>query len=207
MAVSTHRERLVDRLVSDVQGGIEPEQAFEELFRRYYRPVVGFFIRRGFTEEESHDLAQEALIGVFKGIGRFRRHLSFEHWLFQISANVWRNELRRRSAAKRGGEDSPAVSIEALPASPDGGDPALDRDPLSEFLDNERLTVVRRAIDELPEQMRRCILLRVTAELSYREIADTLRLSIETVKSHLFQGRKRLRSTLADYFTDLSLLD
>jgi RNA polymerase sigma-70 factor (ECF subfamily) len=62
--------------------------------------------------------------------------------------------------------------------------------------------VLREAIEKLPEQMRKCLMLRVYQEMKYREIATLLRLSPETVKVHLFQARRRLREDLGPYFHD-----
>jgi RNA polymerase sigma-70 factor (ECF subfamily) len=75
--------------------------------------------------------------------------------------------------------------------------------PLDEVLEEERRQVVRQAIEELPEQMRQCVLLQVYQELSYREIAGTLQLSVDTVRTHLSQARRQLKEKLADYFDEL----
>lgn len=70
--------------------------------------------------------------------------------------------------------------------------------PLDQALRSERREVLRRAIEELPDQMRRCTELRVYQDLSYREIAAVMRRSIETVKVHLFQARKKLKESFGD---------
>jgi len=59
---------------------------------------------------------------------------------------------------------------------------------------------LRSAVEQLPEQMRKCLTLRIDQELKYREIATVLRLSPETVKVHLMRARQRLREELGDYF-------
>ena len=69
-------------------------------------------------------------------------------------------------------------------------------------LDHERSRLLREAIERLPEQMRKCLMLRVYQDLKYREIAVVVRLSIETVKAHLFAARRRLQQELGDYFHD-----
>ena len=58
------------------------------------------------------------------------------------------------------------------------------------------------AMKDLPPQMRQAVFLRVTRDMKYREIADVMHVSIETVKAHLYQARQHLRNRLADYFTD-----
>jgi RNA polymerase sigma-70 factor (ECF subfamily) len=74
--------------------------------------------------------------------------------------------------------------------------------PGEDLLAGERSRLLREAIGKLPEQMRKCLLLRVDQEMRYKEIAVVLRLSPETVKVHLFQARKRLREELGPYFGD-----
>lgn len=172
----------------------------EELYQRYYRPVVAFFMRRGCGREESRDLAQETFFRVYKNMGKFRGESSVETWLFQIAGNIFKNELRSQGTLKRDAEE---VSMEASDGKqatevPDeGGQGALEA-----MLTRERERVLREALEELPPQMKQAVLLRVDGDLKYREIADLMRVSIETVKAHLYQARQQLRDKLADYFTD-----
>lgn len=174
----------------------------EELFQQYYRPVVAFFMRRGFSIEESRDLAQETFLRVYKHMESFRGESSVETWLFQIAGNLYKNTLRSRQALKR---DAQEVSLDESV----GGD-VLDWEPrdggqLDSLLTEERSRLLRTALQDLPPQMRQAVLLRVDRDLKYREIADVMHVSIETVKAHLYQARQQLRDRLADYFTDIEL--
>ena len=72
--------------------------------------------------------------------------------------------------------------------------------PLDGVLADERSKKLRRAFEELPPQMRRCVMLRVDQDLKYREIAVQMDVSIDTVKAHLFQARQILKNKLGDYF-------
>ena len=175
------------------------EERFEHLFERYYRPVSYFFANRGFSNEECRDLTQETFLGVYKGMGRFRRDASVETWLFKIAANIWRNAIRSRRAAKR---DAPEISLGGMI---DDGQQITDdahqgRGPLGDALADEQARLLREAIEELPTQMQRCLLLRVDQDMKYREIAAVMQISIETVKSQLFQARERLKARLAEHF-------
>lgn len=175
--------------------GADREQVFERLFERYSQPVSYFFARRGFTPEECLELTQETFIGVYRGMDRFRHESKVETWLFTIAANIWRNEIRSRSAEKREGQEIP------LDGELDSGPrlievPAADEGPLADLIERERRARVREALDKLPPQMRRCLTLRIDRQLKYREIAEILQISIDTVKSQLFQARERLRDLL-----------
>lgn len=172
----------------------------EELFQRYYRPLVAFFMRRGFPREESRDLAQDTFVRVYKNVGDFRGESSIETWLFKIAGNLYKNKLRSQGTQKR---DAPEVSLESVEGLQVGEAwEEQAEDPLVAMLSRERAGILRNALKELPPQMRRVVLLRVDGDLKYREIADLMSVSIETVKAHLYQARQQLRNRLADYFRD-----
>ncbi len=178
---------------------------FKALFHEHYRSVYFFFTNRGVSVEEARDLTQETFLRAYKGMEVFRYEASFKTWLFQIATNLWRNTIRSRSAAKR---DAPEVSLEdelnsgCSILSDQGGSQGHDS-PLSRVLSDEAIEQLENAIEELPDQMRRCAQLRIFQELKYREIAELMKLSIETVKSQLHQARQRLRRRLSDYFDDI----
>jgi RNA polymerase sigma-70 factor (ECF subfamily) len=193
-----------NRLVAAWQEGGDREEIFRQLFQAYFRQVHAFFSRRGFPADMCQDLAQETFLKVHKGLPAFRREARFETWLFQIAANLYRNTLRSQSTQKREAQE---VSLdEVVEHEPALGHPAADgdtaEDPLGEMLTEEQSQVLRSALDALPAQMRRCVLLRVDQDLRYREIAELMRVSIDTVKAHLYQARQQLKGKLAGYFAD-----
>lgn len=170
----------------------------EELFRRYHRPVVSFFLRRGFPVEESRDLAQDTFLRVFNKWDSFRGESSAETWLFQIASNLYKNRLRSLQAQKR---DAQEVSLDSAEAVAELG--SADSDPLKVVLTEEETRLLWDAVEDLPPQMQQAVFLRVDGDLKYREIAELMHVSIETVKAHLYQARQQLRNRLADYFTDI----
>lgn len=183
------------RLVEEIQAGIRVEENFAELFLRFRPLVQNFFLRKRFTPEEARDLTQDVFLRVFKKIGTFRRESRFERWLWEIVTNIYFNEVRRRKTEKRSGFEVP---LEPHPDDDDGGlTPAQtvpDDEPSPEdfLLMREKVEKLRAAIQDLPDQMRRCCLLRYQRGLKYKDIADVMQISIETVKAHLHQARKRL---------------
>lgn len=186
------------RLVRKIQEGKDVEKGCEELHRIFYRPVLTFFQRRGFSTEEARDLTQDVFLRVFKSIDTFQGKSRFEGWLFQIAANVWKNDLRWRDAEKRDGFE------QSLDKPPDCEDPGgrmtepADAKPLAPDLMQirERQKLLREALQALPPQMRRVCELRFVQDRKYQEIADLLGVSIDTVKAHLHQARKRLTEKL-----------
>jgi RNA polymerase sigma-70 factor (ECF subfamily) len=184
-------------LVEAIRDGRGVENSFEQLYRLYKRGVLDFFTRRGFSLTESEDLSQETFFRAFKDIDKLRESRHFASWLFRIAANTYRNELRRWTARKRGSLEVPLD----LTDHPDLNLVASDASD-HKVLFEERARVLRAAIDDLPPQMRRCVLLWMGSGLKHGEIALLMRISVGTVKSHLFQARQQLRARLAHYFED-----
>jgi RNA polymerase sigma-70 factor (ECF subfamily) len=204
--------RWVEAWLEARAAGEDGSHAFRQLFDLHYRPVWRFFARRGFPHEECHDLTQETFVRVYTGMDGFRGEARFETWLFRIALNTYRKALRYRGADKRAGRElsledaNGGVRTEAETAD-EAVLPMADppRQPLDDMLGNEKRRALKRAVAELPDQMRRCVVLRIYQDLPYKEIAGTMKVSIETVKAHLFQARRRLRVALADHFEDLEL--
>lgn len=192
-----------NRLAEAWQAGGNREEIFRQIFQTYYRPVHVFFLRRGFPADQCQDLAQETFLKVHKGLPSFRREARFETWLFQIAANLFRNTLRSQSTQKREAQEVALDDVEQEPAfgtSASGWEAGEGQ--LEELLSDEQKRVLRSALEGLPAQMRCCVLLRVDQDLRYREIAELMRVSIDTVKAHLYQARQQLKGKLSAYFAD-----
>lgn len=187
------------RLVAKIKSGEDVEGSYAELHRKFFRPLLSFFQNKGFPSEEARDLTQEVFLRVFKSIDTFRQESRFERWLFEIAANIRKNELRWRGAEKRDGYEQ---SLDAVVEKDDSaGLKAIELvDPRPGTLDvmqaRERQELLHTALRELPPQMRHVCDLRYLGQRKYQEIADLLGISIETVKAHLHQARKRLTAKL-----------
>lgn len=179
------------------------EEAFRCVFEQYARPVVIFFRNRGFSSEESRDLAQETFLGVYQGMKTFRREASVKTWLFRIARNLWSNTLRRHSTQKRSGQE---VSFDEL--SDLGRKNAPDDDsvgvvvcaeemgPLAGLLVAEELRQVRDAVMGLPADEQQLVLLRYFQDLKHSQIATVLGIPEGTVKSRLARARRSLKGMI-----------
>lgn len=189
------------RLVELIRKGIDVEANSERLYRLHYRRVRSFFRAKGFSDEDSRDLTQDVFFRVFKGLDKFRGEARFLTWLFEIADHVYQNELRRRKTGKRKGWE---ISLETGGKSEDGEETASFEPPpsqptaMNDMIDKERAEALARAIQEMPDQMRTCFLLRYQQGRKYKEIAAIMKLKIDTVKAHLFQAKKRLKLELQD---------
>ena len=184
------------RAVAAFQDGEDRETPFRWLFDRFHRPLQRFFSRKGMPPEVCHDLTQEAFVGIYRGLEAYRPEARFETWLYTVANSVYLKAIRARATDKRSG-----VEVSTADAA-ERREPALElRDePLDKVLMEEERQALRDAVESLPEQMRRCLKLRIYHEMSYREIAELLGISIETVKAHLFQARGKLKKALNDAF-------
>jgi RNA polymerase sigma-70 factor (ECF subfamily) len=208
MKTPAEKERIA-RAVREFQQGIDCEGNFRRIFDAYYHQVQGFFAKRVSLPEDCLDLTQDTFLRVYKGLEGYRGEAELGTWLFRIAFNTHLKWLRRQQAAQptkdglpppEGPDFEPAVWEEDEPVAV-----SPQPSPLDDALAEEQHRLLREAIDQLPGQMRKCTELRIYQELSYREIAVLMRLSIETVKVHLFQARKKLKEVMRDSSQELNL--
>jgi RNA polymerase sigma-70 factor, ECF subfamily len=162
-----------ETLMLEVRGG--SRKAFEELFARYKEPIFGFFWRRFTAHEVAEDLTQETFLAVLRSANRYEPRSSVRSYLFAIAFRLMLAERRRRGRL----------------------DAAEERAPAKESAMDECLWL-RQALDKLEESEREILMLREYEQLSYDEIADLLRVPVNTVRSRLFRSRMALRAMLQE---------
>jgi RNA polymerase sigma-70 factor (ECF subfamily) len=177
-----------------------PHESFELVHSAYHGKVRQFFLRHGYGPEEAADLTQDTFVRVYRRGGDFESTKAFTGWLFQVALNVHRNAQRALQAAKR---DRPEESLDRWiedrgwePADTEAG---WSTDPLDRVLARELRRMAAEALKELPPKMRRCYLLSLQGQWTYREIADFLDIAEGTVKAHVFQARKRVGERIEAY--------
>jgi RNA polymerase sigma-70 factor (ECF subfamily) len=177
-------------------------EAFEPLVEKYRNRVWRVAYQLVRDREEAWDVAQEAFIRAFQSLGSFRGQSAFYTWLFRIVVNLATDRVRQRAARGRalGGDQ---VSDSELAASvPD--DPAARPD--DEAARRQLHTRIAAALDALPPNFRTIIMLSDVEGLSYREIAEVLRIPMGTVMSRLHNARKRLQKLLTPLLIALVML-
>jgi RNA polymerase sigma-70 factor (ECF subfamily) len=162
--------------------------AFNRLVERHQRAVYNLCLRLTGSRESAEDATQEAFLAAYRALSGFRGG-NIRSWLFRIAANQSRDELRRRR--RRGASRSLEELAEASEVPFELTDPGLGPDQLAEA--GELSTLVRLALQHLPEEQRLAIVLADLQELDYREIAFITGWSMGTVKSRISRGRTRLR--------------
>lgn len=148
--------------------------AFEELFGRHQQALNGFFRRRLGSKAQAEDLAQETWMAVLRGMVRYEPRALFRVYLYGIAFRVLAGERRRTRRTEEGIE---------------GAESAGNQISAAEIW-------VREALAKLEETEREILMLREYEQLSYGEIAELLRIPINTVRSRLFRARMALKRFL-----------
>ncbi len=175
-------------LVASAVGG---EDGFEELVRRYQRPIVAYVYRMTGDYEAALDLTQDVFVKVYSSLHRYRSEYKFSTWIYRIAHNVAVDHLRRSSTRERGFEVQTAEG-EAYEMPVLSGQPT----PEQQSERAERVSEIEGVIDELPPVYHELIVLRHAHDLSYEEIAEVTNLPLGTVKNRIFRARETMRHGL-----------
>lgn len=185
---------LVEQAVRRFQEGQDRQAAFRFLYETYFRAIERFFARKGLPPEDCLDLTQETFLGIYKGLDSYEHRQRFSAWLYRVATTAYLKRRRTAATAKRAAVEVSRDGMEDPEATL-----AVPGRQLDALLDEERWQALRAAVAELPEQMRDCLTLRLYHQLSYNEIAIIKKISVETVKAHLFRARKKLQEKLAGF--------
>ena len=161
--------------------------AFEGIVRRWHRPLINLAYRFCRDPGRAEELAQEALLRSYRALHQWRKDAAFSTWLFALTTNFYRSELRRTPITIVSIEE--AVELED-PRARDGGLEDRDRDQ-----------AVRELVHMLPEKYRDVILLYYFHEMDVAACAKSLDLAEGTVKARLARARDMLRTKLSHALT------
>ena len=160
--------------------------AFEGIVRRWQSPLINLAYRFCRDRGRAEDLAQEAFLRAYRGLGSWRKDAAFSTWLFAIVTNLYRTELRRIPPR--------TVSLEAM---------IEVRLPESDALrDEDRDHTIRQAVLALAPKYRETLVLFYFHEMDVQAAALSLGLPEGTVKARLFRGREILRGKLPQLLAD-----
>jgi RNA polymerase sigma-70 factor (ECF subfamily) len=164
------------------------ESGFEELVRRYQRPIAAYVYRMVGDYDAALDLTQEVFIKVYASLSRYRPEFKFSTWIYKIAHNAAIDHLRRhatREAVAGSETDRAETTVESRRLSPE-----------QESERTERCSEIEIVVQLLPAPYRELILLRHSQDLSYEEIAEVTGLPLGTVKNRLFRAREAMREHL-----------
>jgi RNA polymerase sigma-70 factor (ECF subfamily) len=159
------------------------ERAFSLILRAYETPVFNYVLRLvGGDRALAEDLTQEVFLRVFQGLPKFSLRSKFTTWLFQVTKNRVLDELRaveRRPRALVAIDD--IAPLEVLDA------------PIERL---EEIDALWRAVENLSTDLKMALLLRDVVGLSYTEIADSLEVTLATVKWRIYKAREEVQIAL-----------
>ena len=159
------------------------ERAFAIIVRSYELPVFNYVLRMVGDRALAEDLTQDIFLRVFQGISGFSLRCRFTTWLFQVAKNRVLDELRARERKPQS-----AVPI----------DDVMPLDVVDAPLEQvEAIDAVWRAVAVLNPDLKMALLLRDVVGLSYTEIADSLEITLATVKWRIYKGREEVQLALA----------
>ena len=178
-----------EELVAAARSG--DELAFESLFKRYRRRIFVLAFRYTGVREDAEDIVQQTFQKAFVHLHKFEGKSSFSTWATRIAINQALMSLRTRRALR----EVPIDDLEVRPLVPEPAD--ANPDPEVNCSQKERARILFAAMRQLRPGMRRAIHLKEMEELSARETAARMRVSVGTVKARVFRARKQLGKALS----------
>lgn len=175
-------------LVIKIKNG--DQNAFKQLFEEYQHLVFNISYRMSGNQEEAEDATQDVFIKIYHAIGKFRGEAKLSSWIYRIAVNTCLKRERRKKLENW-------VSLEFLfqekktlqPVSPE-----KTPDQQIEMAEKER--IVQKAIQSLPDRQKAALILQRYENLSYKEIATAMEISLSAVESLLHRGKENLTKKL-----------
>lgn len=172
------------------------DSAFSYLVQKYRRQMIGFMYRMCHNPSTAEELAQEVFLRVYRSRGSYEASAKFNTWLYRIATNLAANHARDTRHERPENTLRLDQPDEDTGATPDLPDAALTAE--EQILRRERLTVIRKRVEALPERQRMAVILHKYQQMDYREISDVMKLSESATKSLLFRAYETLREQLKD---------
>lgn len=190
LTLETLRELTDGELLEKAIGG--KEDGFEELVRRYQRPIISYVYRMVGNYDAALDVTQEVFIKVYNSMTRYSSEYKFSTWLYKISHNAAIDYLRRQSNHMQSLETENANGTFQIQVESKRPSPEVERQR-SEWREE-----IASVVKCLPTGYRELIVLRHTKDLSYDEIAEITDLPLGTVKNRLFRAREMMREMFVE---------
>ena len=177
-----------EQLMSRVGEG-QDEKAFNELYSRHARRLMGFFLRAfRYDEDEASDACQETFLKVWQAAEQFNTLSAFRPWLYTIAYNLCRSRFRHSEQAERYRSEQLATTVDEY------------TDACELQLDNATmLKALANVLETLPQESRTLFALRFEEELGIAQVSEILGIPEGTVKSRLHRLLNYLKQQLHDY--------
>ncbi len=185
------------RLMLSFQGGTQA--SFEALVERNKARVYNLAYRFLGNHQDAQDTAQEVFIKIYRAKDSYKPQAKFTTWLYTICKNTCLKALRKRRPVVVSMQDNLELGEDTVtPQIADSSEPS----PSGSILAREQESVVKDAIDSLPENQKMALILNRYERLSYDEAAHVMGCSVKAVKSLLHRAKLNLKEKLAEYVKD-----
>lgn len=197
----TSREEITDEaLMARYQGG--DAGALATLVRRHKTTLYNFILRQVRHPMVAEDLVQDVFVRIVHRAGEYKHEARFSTWVYAIARNISIDHLRKMALRRHPSLDQPS-SADATERGQTLGERTADGRPSASVdraaIGGELGVRITRAVEELPPDQREVFLLRQLAQIPFREIADIVGASENTVKSRMRYALERLQAALQDY--------
>ncbi len=172
------------------------DTSLNDLMERHGPKLYNYLLRSPQNEDDAADLAQEIFVRVYQNRAKFDPDLKFSTWLYAIASNLVRTQFRHRLR-------HPELALDA--ENPQTGAdfretmPVDQPNPSESLQDIETAAAVRRAVADLPEELRAPLILSEYEDLSHAEIGTVLNCSAKAIETRLYRARKHLKSVLSRF--------
>jgi RNA polymerase sigma-70 factor (ECF subfamily) len=178
-------------------------QAFDELIRRYQRQAVAVAYRRLGNNHDALEVTQDSFLKAFTSLSTLQKPEAFGGWFLRIVSNLSLNFRRSRKHRNQ-------LPLDDLLGTADSGHTesggsewmARSGNPVQQLQGRELGQKLHDALQQLPERQRQAILMFTVDELPQKDVAAALNCTVEAIKWHVFQGRKKLKELLKDDLQD-----
>ena len=169
------------------------KQELEQCIHEYGKDIYSFCKHLTCNQQEADDLYQDTFLTAMELQQKIDRKENPKSYLLSIAVRIWKNRKRKYAWRNR---IAPTETL--IEECNEGAIVGTEASPEEVLISGEKAGIVRRAVDKLPERLKVCVLLFYMEELSVMQIASVLKVPEGTVKSRLYQARKRLEKELED---------
>jgi RNA polymerase sigma-70 factor, ECF subfamily len=175
-------------------------KAFDQLIVRYQRQAVAVSYRLLGNSQDALEVTQDAFLKAFTSLSTLQKPDAFGGWLMRIVSNLSLNFRRGRKNKQQLPLDDLLGASEPSTSNGSGSDwMAQSGDPLHRLESEEMGRKLQEALNQLPEKQRLAIVMFTIEEMPQKQVAEALDCSVEAVKWHVFQGRKKLKEILKEH--------
>lgn len=176
-------------------------KAFDELIRRYQRQAVAVSYRLLGNSHDALEVTQDAFLKAYSSLASLQKPEAFGGWLMRIVSNLSLNYRRSRKTRAQLPLDDLLGPADAQRTDAGGGSDwmAASGDPVRRLESQEMGRRLQEALNQLPEKQRQAIVMFTIEQMPQKDVAEALQCSVEAVKWHVFQGRKKLKEMLKEH--------